>query len=54
MDGLLPLPVDNFEKASKASGKLGGVAGVLHGVIIWKYKMVFVEAFLLHETPKKN
>jgi len=30
-------PVDILENASNVSGKFGGVAGVLHGVI-WKYK----------------
>lgn len=31
---LLGLPVvDNLENAASASGKFGGVAGVLHGVI---------------------
>lgn len=33
---LLVSPVDNFEKAANASGKFGGVAGVLVGAQNWK------------------
>lgn len=32
-EGVLLLLVDIFENASRVSGKFGGVAGVLHGVI---------------------
>jgi len=32
-------PVDILENANSASGKLGGVAGVLHGVHTWQYKI---------------
>ena len=31
-------PVFILENAKRVSGKLGGVAGVLHGVQIWKQK----------------
>lgn len=46
--------VDNFENAVNVSGKLGGVAGVLAGVHIWKlienlairkYQFTFMNAF---------
>ena len=33
LDGLFPLPADSLEKARSVSGKFGGVAGVLQGVI---------------------
>lgn len=32
-------PVDILENANSASGKLGGVAGVLHGVHTWQQKI---------------
>ena len=32
--------VDRFENIVKASGKFGGVAGVLAGVNSWKRKMI--------------
>jgi hypothetical protein len=32
-------PVDILEKANSASGKFGGVAGVLHGVHTWQHKI---------------
>jgi hypothetical protein len=32
-------PVDILENANSASGKLGGVAGVLHGVHTWQCKI---------------
>jgi hypothetical protein len=32
-------PVDILEKAKSASGKFGGVAGVLHGVHTWQHKI---------------
>lgn len=41
-------PVDILENANRASGKLGGVAGVLHGVHTWQYKINTLFMFYQH------
>ena len=52
---LMSLPLaDSLEKANKVSGKLGGVAGVLAGVIIWGTRLVRLVSIIQTQSHERH